>query len=41
MMDNSYTSPVLEIHTWRKSMMRATLNRASVSQRAALGGIQT
>jgi hypothetical protein len=40
-LDNSYTTPVLEIHTWRKEMKQSNLNRTTTSQRVALGGLQT
>ncbi|CAF4282701.1 unnamed protein product [Rotaria sp. Silwood2] len=41
MTDNVYTSPVLEIHTWRRAMTQIAVNEAATTQRIALGGIQT
>jgi len=39
--DNSYTSPILEIHTWQEELMQINMNQATLSQRIALGGMQT
>jgi hypothetical protein len=39
--DNSYTSPILEIHTWYKEQMQININMTTLSQRVALGGMRT
>ncbi len=39
--DNIYTSPVIEIHVWRKSTTQTAVNEATMTQRVALGGMQT
>jgi len=41
MADNIHTSPVLEVHTWRKSRSQKIMNEANMTQRMALGGMQT
>lgn len=39
--DGSYTSPVLEIRTWKKFQMQSNAVQMTVNQRVALGGMQT
>ena len=40
-MDYTYTSPVLEIHTWRRSDTCTAVNETTMTKRVALGGMQT
>jgi hypothetical protein len=39
--DSIYTSPVLGVHTWKKSATQRIVNEATMTQRVALGGMQT
>ena len=40
-MNNTHTTPVLEVHTWKKSEEYAHIYESSITQKVALGGIQT
>jgi hypothetical protein len=41
MADNMHTSPVLEVHTWKESRTQRKMHEATMTQRIALGGMQT